>query len=82
MNPKHWDGSPDATQDPTLFSKMFLEAFQHIKWMAQTVHQAYHLEEGDSYRTCTRDICASTQALVWKWAKENVEDFRSKEPTP
>ncbi len=58
--------------EQALFSRMFLEAFQHMKWMAQTIHQAYHLDESDTYKTCTKDVCVSTQTLIWKWARENV----------
>jgi len=77
-----------SENNQALFSKMFLEAFQHMKWMAQTAHQAYHLDESDTYSTCTKDICVSTQALIWKWARENVALERqevgvgSKGPTP
>ncbi len=69
----------EPTTDPTLFSKMFLEAFHHIKWMAQTVHQAYHGNDNpNTYRTCDKDICASTQAKIMEWATQHVLDDQAK----
>jgi hypothetical protein len=36
------------------------ECFQHIAWMAQTLHQAYHMEEPGTWQECPKDICIST----------------------
>ena len=41
-----------------------------IKWMAQTIHQAYHEDEDSTWETCNKDICASTR----KWIEDFFED--------
>ena len=46
------------------------EAMQHIKWMAQTVHQAYHQDKPGTWEDCPRAICASTKARFDEWRKE------------
>lgn len=39
-----------------------------VKWMAQTVHQAYH---GDgTWETCKKDVCASAR----RWIEDFFED--------
>lgn len=69
----------EPTTDPALFSKMFLEAFHHIKWMAQTTHQAYHGNDNpNTYRTCEKDICASTQRVIMEWAEQHVLDEKAR----
>ena len=30
-----------------------------LRWVAQTVHQAYHQEVSGTWETCPRDVCAS-----------------------
>lgn len=62
--------------EPTLYSQMFLEAFEHIKWMAQTVHQAHHQDQEGTYRSCPLSPCKATQELVLKWAEANIRDAK------
>lgn len=33
---------------------------EHVNWMAQTVHQAYHQEHPGHWMACPKDICRST----------------------
>jgi hypothetical protein len=34
----------------------------HVRWMAQTVHQAYHTDEPGAWNgDCRKDICSSTR---------------------
>lgn len=36
----------------------------HVRWMAQTVHQAYHTHyEPCTWEECRSDVCISTQRL-------------------
>jgi hypothetical protein len=67
--------------DSTLHSKLFLEAFAHIKWMAETVHQVYHQRDlkdmlENTYRTCDESVCKATQDLIMKWAQDTVTEAR------
>ena len=31
----------------------------HIRWSAQTIHQAYHLDLAETWQTCPRNTCDS-----------------------
>lgn len=38
-----------------------LKAHQdYIRWVAQTIHQAYHQDQPGGWEVCPKDICAST----------------------
>lgn len=50
----------------SIHSKNTPEVF--VKWLAQTVHQAYHTEHPGTWETCPKDICAS----VRHWLKEDA----------
>ena len=36
-----------------------------IRWMAQTLHQAYHVDHPGTFRECKKNVCdAATQAIA------------------
>lgn len=37
------------------------EALDALAWMAQTVHQAHHREEGGTWEGCTRAVCMTAK---------------------
>lgn len=37
---------------------------EHIRWNAQTIHQAYHLELAENWETCPRNTCNSAQQAL------------------
>lgn len=40
------------------------QAADHLRWMAQTVHQAYHTDQAKNWRDCPVNICASTRNVL------------------
>ncbi len=51
-----------ATFEPTEVTIATLRA--HVRWMAQTVHQAYHDDPDTWDGSCPKDICASTRRFL------------------
>lgn len=52
------------TREPEIVAK---EACEHMRWMAQTIHQAYHQDQGRVWQLCPRDVCKSTMDwMLWK----------------
>ncbi|MGH3499653.1 MAG: hypothetical protein ACRDQA_01945, partial [Nocardioidaceae bacterium] len=39
---------------------------EHLEWMVQTIHQAYHqtYDEGCAWQDCRKDVCASTRRAL------------------
>ena len=46
---------------PPLIAKLV----DHIKWTAQTVHQAHHLEQTGTWETCPRATCNAAAVTLW-----------------
>lgn len=40
------------------------KALEMIRWMAQTVHQAYHQEQSGTFESCPKDICSSAKRAL------------------
>lgn len=55
-------GSSRASRLENLILKGY-DAETMLKWIAQTVHQAYHTDQLNTWETCPRGICGSVR--VW-----------------
>ena len=53
--------------DPEADARLIAAApdlFETVRWMAQTIHQAYHSDHPGTFETCGKNTCdAATQAL-------------------
>lgn len=47
---------------------------EHLHWVCQTIHQAYHTDEPGTWIVCPKSICESSARLfneVIKWRKDD-----------
>lgn len=42
------------------------EMLKTIHWMAQTVHQAYHIEHLETIMECPKDVCNAARQIIVK----------------
>jgi len=43
-----------------------------LHWLAQTVHQAYHQEQPDTFETCPKSICRAVDDFLKARSLENL----------
>ena len=65
INDKEKVGSSFAIYDAQRDINKFLSAWEtHIRWTAQTIHQAYHLRVAESWLECPRNTCDSARQVL------------------
>lgn len=42
------------------------EMFETIRWLAQTVHQAHHMDQPGTFRDCSKNTCEAAREMLAK----------------
>lgn len=65
---------PDSNDPPMCDADV-----EMFKWVAQTVHQAYHTDHPGTWEECPKNICSSVKYWLNKRSKEVVLAERLKD---
>ena len=84
LSPHEWTWTPEETElMARAFGELLLtqkkgsklldkETHDMLKWLAQTVHQGYHVDQKGTYETCPKSVCCAVKDFLQARSLENL----------
>lgn len=51
----------------------------HVKWVAQTIHQAYHTDNPGTFLVCPRTVCKSSAIILFEVCQPPISQGGTRE---